>query len=374
MPYLFEKTTIRSLTIPNRFVRSATWEGLAGDDGSTTPRLIDAAVQLARGGVGLIISGHAYVSREGQAGSWQLGVYSDKLVPGLTEMVKAVHDNGGMTAMQLAHAGSNAASRLSGIEAMGPSVFETKAGPVGREMTQEDMKHAAESFAIAAFRARTAGFDAVQIHAAHGYLLSQFLSPYFNKRKDDYGGKIENRVRLSVEVLEAIRSAVGPDFPVFIKINSEDFLPDGLTVEDMLAAAKILERAGIDGIEMSGGTFLSGKNYPSRQGEPVPGQPEAYYDAAARRYKENIKIPLMLVGGIRSLEEAEKLVSDGITDYIALCRPFIREPGLVNRWKSGDRRPSLCVSDSGCFKPGFEGKGVSCVVEARLREKEKGSP
>jgi 2,4-dienoyl-CoA reductase-like NADH-dependent reductase (Old Yellow Enzyme family) len=288
-------------------------------------------------------------------------------------MVKAVHDNGGKTAMQLAHAGSNAASRLSGLEAMGPSVFETKAGHVGREMTQEDMKHAAESFAIAAFRARTAGFDAVQIHAAHGYLLSQFLSPYFNKRKDDYGGKIENRVRLAVEVLEAIRSAVGPDFPVFIKINSEDFLPDGLTVEDMLAAAEILERAGIDGIEMSGGTFLSGKNYPSRQGKPVPGQPEAYYDAAARCYKENIKTPLMLVGGIRSLEEGEKLVSDGTTDYIALCRPFIREPGLVNRWKSGDRRPALCVSDSGCFKPGFEGKGVSCVVEARLREKEKGS-
>jgi 2,4-dienoyl-CoA reductase-like NADH-dependent reductase (Old Yellow Enzyme family) len=284
-------------------------------------------------------------------------------------MVKAVHDNGGKTAIQLAHAGSNAASRLSGLEAMGPSVFETKAGPVGREMTQEDMKHATESFAKAASRAKDAGFDAVQIHAAHGYLLSQFLSPYFNKRKDDYGGKIENRVRLAVEVLEAIRSAVGPDFPVFIKINSEDFLPDGLTVEDMLAAAEILERAGIDGIEMSGGTFLSGKNYPSRQGKPVPGHPEAYYDATARRYKENIKTPLMLVGGIRSLEEAEKLVSDGITDYIALCRPFIREPGLVNRWKSGDRRPALCVSDSGCFKPGFEGKGVSCVVEAREQEK-----
>jgi 2,4-dienoyl-CoA reductase-like NADH-dependent reductase (Old Yellow Enzyme family) len=332
--------------------------------------LIDVAVQLARGGVGLIISGHAYVSKEGQAGSWQLGAYSDTLTPGLTEMVKAVHDNGGKIAMQLAHAGSNAATRLSGLEAIGPSVFQTQKGPVGREMTLKDMDHVSRAFAAAAFRARTAGFDAVQLHAAHGYLLSQFLSPYFNRRKDDYGGSIQNRARLVVEALKAIRIATGPDYPVLIKINAEDFLPDGLTVEDMVTAAQIFEDAGIDGIEMSGGTFLSGKNYPSRQGKPEPGEPEAYYEAAARRYKAMVKAPLMLVGGLRTFETAEKLIKDGTTDYIAMCRPFIREPGLVNRWKSGDRRPAFCVSDSGCFKPGFEGKGVSCVVEARLREKE----
>lgn len=373
MAKLFEETMIKGLVLPNRFVRSATWEGLAGDDGTTTPRLNDVAIQLARGGVGLIISGHAYVSREGQAGSWQLGVYSDKLVPGLSEMVKAVHDSGGKIAMQLAHAGSRAASHLSGLEPMGPSIAEIEDKQVGRAMTRKDMGQVTEAFSAAALRARSAGFDAVQVHAAHGYLLSQFLSPYFNKRKDDYGGSIQNRVRLAVEVLEAIRKAVGLDFPVFIKINSEDFLPEGLTVDDMLAAAGILERAGVDGIEMSGGTFLSGKNYPSRQGKPEPGQPESYYDAAARRYKENIKTPLMVVGGIRSFEAAEGLVSEGIADYIALCRPLIREPGLVNRWKSGDRRPAFCVSDSGCFKPGFEGKGVSCVVEAREQAKREKS-
>lgn len=369
MSKLFEETTIKGLILPNRFVRSATWEGLAGDDGSTTHRLIDISVQLARGGIGLIFTGHAYVSREGQAGAWQLGVYSDQLAPGLAEMTSAVHSSGGKIAMQLAHAGSRAASRLSGLEAIGPSVAEIDSAPTGREMTKEDIEKVTQAFALAALRAQAAGFDAVQIHAAHGYLLSQFLSPYFNKRKDSYGGSIENRVRLAVEVLVAIRKAVGPDFPVFIKLNSEDFLPDGLTVEDMLKAAAILEESGIDGIEMSGGTFLSGKNYPSRQGKPVPGQPEAYYDAAARRYKEKIKTPLMLVGGIRSLEAAESLVADGVADYLALCRPLIREPGLINRWNSGDRRPAFCVSDSGCFKPGFEGKGVSCVVEAREKAK-----
>jgi 2,4-dienoyl-CoA reductase-like NADH-dependent reductase (Old Yellow Enzyme family) len=369
MSKLFEKTMIKGLVFPNRFVRSATWEGLGGDDGSTTPRLIDVAVQLTRGGVGLIISGHAYVSREGQAGAWQLGVYSDALIPGLTEMASAVHDGGGKIAMQLAHAGSRAASHLSGLEPMGPSIAEIEAKQVGREMTTDGIEQVTQAYVLAAIRARTAGFDAVQIHAAHGYLLSQFLSPYFNKRKDNYGGSIENRVRLAIEVFESIRKAVGPDFPVFIKLNSEDFLPNGLTIDDMITAAEILEKAGIDGIEMSGGTFLSGKNYPSRQGKPGPGEPEAYYEAAAKQFKARIKVPLMLVGGLRTFETAEKLVDNGTTDYIAMCRPFIREPGLVNRWKSGDRRPAFCISDSGCFKPGFEGKGVSCVVEAREKEK-----
>jgi len=371
MKKLFETTMIKSLNLPNRFVRSATWEGLAGDDGSVTPRLIDVAVQLAKGGVGLIISGHAYVSREGQAGSWQLGVYSDKLVPGLAEMVKAVHDCGGKIAMQLAHAGSRAASRLSGLEPIGPSIAEFDGKQVGLEMTKKDIEQVAQAFAAAALRARTAGFDAVQIHAAHGYLLSQFLSPYFNKRTDEYGGSIDNRTRIAVEVLEAIQKTVGPDFPIFIKINSEDFLPDGLTADDMIKASEILEKAGIDGIEMSGGTFLSGKNYPSRQGKPGPGEPEAYYEDAAKRYKKKIKTPLMLVGGLRTIETAERLITNGMTDYIAMCRPFIREPGLINRWRSGDRRPALCVSDSGCFKPGFEGKGVSCVVEAREKTRKE---
>jgi len=365
MPQLFEETTIKNLTVPNRFVRSATWEGMAGTDGSVTPGLIDVAANLALGGVGLIISGHAYVSREGQAGSWQLGAYADALIPGLKEMVKAVHDSGGKIAMQLAHAGAWAASRLSGLEPIGPSSAEFEDRQAARQMSVDDMSEVARAFAAAAYRARAAGFDAVQIHGAHGYLLSQFLSPYFNKRKDDYGGSIENRVRYVVEVLETVRTSVGQEFPVFIKLNSEDLLPNGLTVDEMIRVSEILEKAGIDGIEMSGGTFLSGKKNPSRPGKPRSGEPEAYYEGAAQEYKKRVKVPLMLVGGLRTLETIERLVGRGFADYIALCRPLIREPGLVNRWKSGDRRPAFCISDNGCFKPGFEGKGVHCVVEAR---------
>jgi 2,4-dienoyl-CoA reductase-like NADH-dependent reductase (Old Yellow Enzyme family) len=368
MSRLFESTSIKGMVLANRFVRSATWEGLAADDGNVTPALIDVQAQLAHGGVGLIISGHAYVSREGQAGNRQLGVYSDELIKGLMDMAHAVHAAGGRIALQLAHAGSRAASRITGLEPRGPSVMESDSGPAGKEMTMGDIEEVIEAFALAAVRAKKAGFDAVQIHAAHGYLLSQFLSPYFNKRNDGYGGGIENRARLSVEALKAIRKAVGPEFPVLIKLNSEDFLPGGLITEDMIRVAVMLEETGIDAIEMSGGTFLSGKNSPSRTGKQ---DPEAYYENAAGTYKKEVSVPLMLVGGIHTFETAERLVASEAADYISLCRPLIREPALVNRWKSGDHRPALCVSDNGCFAPGFEGKGVYCVVEERERRRGK---
>jgi 2,4-dienoyl-CoA reductase-like NADH-dependent reductase (Old Yellow Enzyme family) len=320
--------------------------------------------QLARGGVGLIITGHAYVSHEGKASRWQLGIYSDDLIPGLVEMTTSVHALGGKIVMQLAHAGVRASYPLSGLEPIGPSVLQTGSEPVGREMTHHDIEAVIRAFAAAAARAQTAGFDAVQIHAAHGYLLSQFLSPYFNERKDEYGGGIENRARLPIEVVKSVRNAVGTNFPVFIKLNSEDFLPGGLMIEEMVQTAIMLEGNSIDGIEMSGGTVISRKTMPFRPGKTTPDGPEAYYEDAARQYKEKVHVPLMLVGGIRTFETADRLVTGGLTDYIALSRPLIREPELVIRWKSGDRRPATCISDNGCFKPAIGGRGIYCVVEA----------
>lgn len=369
---LFETTTLKGMALKNRFVRSATWEGLATDDGAVTPALIDVSRRLAQGGVGLVISGHAYVRKEGQAGLRQLGIYSDALIAGVAEMATAIHEEGARCCLQLAHAGARSATHLSGMPAKGPSAGGGDAGQAdSREMTVEDIERTVQGFAEAAVRARDAGCDAVQLHGAHGYLISQFLSPFFNKRIDHYGGAIENRSRFAVDVLRAVRRAVGDDFPVMIKLNSADFLPGGLVVDDMLEAATALEAAGIDAVEMSGGTFLSGRNTPSRIGKPEAGETEAYYEAAARRFKERIHVPLVLVGGICTVETAERLVRDNIADYIALCRPLIREPGLVNRWQSGDRSPARCVSDNGCFKPGFEGRGVYCVVEERENKKQK---
>jgi 2,4-dienoyl-CoA reductase-like NADH-dependent reductase (Old Yellow Enzyme family) len=366
---LFQQTAIKNMVLTNRFVRSATWEGMAGEDGSCTPALIDVAVRLARGGVGLIITGHAFVSEEGRAGPWQMGVHSDALLPGLTRMATAVHDAGGKIVMQIAHAGSRASMQLTGLQSISASQYEYETGSTSREMDQGDIKRLTRAFAQAAVRARAAGFDGVQIHGAHGYLLNQFLSPFFNKRKDTYGGTIENRTRMVLEVLRSIQGTAGPDFPVLIKLNSEDFLEGGFTIDDMLATARILEQAGIDAIEMSGGTVLSAEYIASRKGKLDSEEQEVYYREAARRFKEKIRVPLVLVGGIRSYTVAERLVTDGTADYISMCRPFIREPALVNRWKSGDFSKALCISDNGCFKPAFQGRGIMCVVEEARKQK-----
>lgn len=364
MSGLFEESRIKSLFLPNRFVRSATWEGMANDDGSCTEKLVNLMVELAKGEVGLIITGHSFVSREGQAGPWQLGVYSDDLLPGLACMVDAVHRAGGKIVMQLAHAGYYGAEHLTGLDPLGPSDLDLVDAPRCRMMTKEDIQSVCIAFARAASRAKRAGFDGIQLHAAHGFLLSEFLSPFFNRRSDGYGGSVENRARILLEVLKNVKNAVRDDWPVMVKINSEDFIDGGLTVEDMVQVCALLEKAGIDAIEMSGGTIHASSRFsPVRIGVLETPEEEAYYRDAAILYKEKIKVPLMLVGGIRSFEVAEKLVADGIADYLSLCRPLIREPDLVRRWRSGDRRKATCLSENRCFEPTVRGDGLYCVVE-----------
>jgi 2,4-dienoyl-CoA reductase-like NADH-dependent reductase (Old Yellow Enzyme family) len=370
MPGLFDQTTIGSMTLKNRFVRSATWEAMASDEGVCTPRLIDLMRQLTDGGVGLIISGHAYVSREGQAGAKQMGICGDDLLPGLTKMASTVHDRNGKIIAQLAHAGCQAATGLSGRPAVGPSVLEGERMPACREMSTEEIADVVTAFASGALRAQKAGFDGVQIHAAHGYLLSQFLSPYFNKRRDAYGGSIENRARFVLEVLGGIRQATGITFPVLIKMNSEDYVDGGFSRKDMLTVSRMLERAGIDAIELSGGTAFSGKYTPVRAGRFDTAERQVFYRQAAREYKANIKTPLILVGGIRSLEVAQEVVATSVADYIAMSRPLIREPGLIQRWRSGDTRASACRSDNLCFRPARQGQGIYCVAE-ELRGKRR---
>jgi len=365
MSKLFETTQISSLTLENRFVRSATWEGMASENGACTRKLIELMVRLARGGVGLIITGHAHVSPEGQAAPWQLGIYRDDFVDGLNDMTDSVHAAGGKIVMQLAHAGCHANSELSGQEPVGPSVMENEKGPFCREMSGEDIRRVIEAFGRAAFRAKQAGFDGVQIHAAHGYLLSQFLSSFYNKRTDDYGGSLGNRARMVVEVLREIKREAGHQYPVMIKLNSEDFVEGGMTVDEMLQIAARLELAGIDAIELSGGTMYSGKYSAVRRGKLKSEVDEVYYPEAARQFKSRMKLPLMLVGGIRSFAVAERLVNHNLADYISLSRPLIREPDLVNRWKSGDRGRAACQSDNLCFKPALQGEGIYCVTERK---------
>ena len=190
MAKLFEPTRIQDITLSNRFVRSATWEGLAAADGACTPELVDLMVALARGGVGLIITGHTYVCPSGQATPGQLGIHDESLVEGLREMTEAVHREKGLIFLQLAHGGLQADPKLTGVSPVGPSGGADLISAPGREMGQDEIQETVHAFGQAARRAKAAGFDGVQIHAAHGYLLSQFLSPAFNRRTDKYGGGV----------------------------------------------------------------------------------------------------------------------------------------------------------------------------------------
>jgi 2,4-dienoyl-CoA reductase-like NADH-dependent reductase (Old Yellow Enzyme family) len=371
MSKLFEVTQINGMTLKNRFVRSATAEGMATEEGEATPRLINLMSELAEGGVGLIISGHAYVARRGQATPAQLGIYDGKLIPGLRTMVDAVHKSKGKIVAQLAHSGMLAIPKLIESAPLAPSAIKGLAeGPL-HEMTLEDIQETIGAFGRAAGHAREAGFDGVEIHAAHSYLLSQFLSPAFNQRKDAYGGRIENRTRMLVEVVQGIRKRVGRNYPLLVKMNCRDFLEGGLELEDALQAGAMLKDAGIDVIEVSGGTFASGDLMPVRTGIATE-RDEAYFRDEARAFKQRLEIPIMLVGGIRSFPIAEKIVDEHIADYISMCRPFIREPGLINRWQSGDLHKATCLSDSKCLRPALAGKGAYCVIEKRLADKEGG--
>lgn len=368
MSKLFEQTSINGMKLKNRFVRSATWEGMAADDGACTPKLVNLMADLAKGGLGLIISSHAYVSPEGQAGPWQLGVYKDALIPGLETMVKAVHENGGKIVMQLAHSGFFAKTEITGQKPLAPSNAAEFAKSPRKEMTVEDVQEVIHSFGTAAKRAQTAGFDGVQIHAAHGYLLSQFLSPAFNRREDEYGGQIPHRARAVVEVLRQIRQIVGREYPVMVKMNCRDFIENGLEIEDSLEVGKMLVAEGIDAIELSGGVLVGGKLSPSRMGIHSE-EKEAYFQNDAKMFKQKVNIPLILVGGNRSFQVAERLISQGVADYISMSRPFIREPDLVNRWRSGDLKKATCISDNQCFGPAMKGHGIYCLTEERQGNK-----
>lgn len=366
---LFEATSINGMNLANRFVRSATWEGLA-DKGCVTKKLTDMMVALAKGEVGLIISSFTIVRPEGQSVPGQMAVYDNRFLPGMRDMAAAVHSAGGKIALQLVHGGCNTHFGFVGLELVGPSAVLKEGQIACRSASKKEITAIVTAFAHAAGRAKEAGFDAIQIHAAHGYLLSQFLSPAYNKRTDEYGGSLENRARFLMEVVKRIREEVGPKYPVLVKLNSEDFQEGGLTRDEAIRVSAMLSKGSVDAIELSGGTMASPMNLiPPRPGSLPTLEKEVFYKEAAKAYKQKVSIPLILVGGIRSYEVAERLIQDGMTDYISLSRPLICEPGLVKRWQEGDRRTSDCVSDNACFAPASDGTGVYCVTMAKKRSK-----
>jgi 2,4-dienoyl-CoA reductase-like NADH-dependent reductase (Old Yellow Enzyme family) len=230
-------------------------------------------------------------------------------------------------------------------------------------MSSDDVNTFVAGFAIAARRIKDAGFDGVQLHGAHGYLLAQFLSPSRNRRRGKWGGSLENRSRFTREVYSAVRSLVGDDWPVMIKLNANDFLEGSTTEEDSSYLASALADAGIDAIEVSGGTGGSGKLGAVRSKIESEAD-EAYFLPQTETIRKAAPgVPIMLVGGVRSLGKIETILAAGTADYFSMCRPLIREPGLPDRWGNGDRSRAKCVSCSGCFGPARKGEGILCVQE-----------
>jgi 2,4-dienoyl-CoA reductase-like NADH-dependent reductase (Old Yellow Enzyme family) len=365
MKQLFERTKINQMELKNRFVRSATWEGMANSDGSCSEELTYLLANLAKGQLGLIINSSAYISQDGKGNIRELGIYDDRLIDNYQKMVEKVHREGSKIILQIAHAGGRSLVQKKDIKPFGPSAIKVVDYDC-REMTVSEIFKTIKDFKYAAKRAKIAGFDGVQLHGAHASLLSQFLSPYFNKREDAYGGSLENRARIILEILQAIKSELGRQFTVTIKLNSDDFIEGGFTPNEMVEVSVLLEKAGIDAVEISGGTAL-GKYSSSRIIKGDLQEDEVYYRDAAKLYKERISVPLILVGGIRSYEVAQELIEQEQTDYISLCRPLIREPNLIRRWQSGNTEKATCISCNKCFEPIRAGEGMHCIYEERKK-------
>jgi 2,4-dienoyl-CoA reductase-like NADH-dependent reductase (Old Yellow Enzyme family) len=366
MADIFIPWQMNELTIPNRIVRSATWEGLAEPDGTPTQETALLTAGLAEGGVGLIITGFAYVSANGKTLAGQTGVHIDAMVGPLTRISDAVHKSGGLVALQIAHAGGQGTSKVLGHKPLGPSAMVNPASQEEvKELSKAQIEDVVEDFAVAAARAKAAGFDAVQLHGAHGYLLAQFLSPFTNRRQDEYGGDAEGRSKLAWQVYREVRGAVGPRYPVFIKLNSTDAIEGGITLEDALVCAKGLVDAGIDAIEVSGGVPYAGKLSASR----LVKQPadEGYFLDNAKTLKAAVGCPIIVVGGWRSRKRIEDALDH--VDAVAMSRPLVRQPDLPNLWKAGSRQPADCISCGGCFVTARKGH-LQCQVLLKESENE----
>jgi 2,4-dienoyl-CoA reductase-like NADH-dependent reductase (Old Yellow Enzyme family) len=355
MSRLFKPIIINGMEIPNRFVRSATNESLVNSEGYVTDRLGDMYEALAKGGTGLIITGYAYVRPDGKSSAKQAAIYDDKFIPEYKKIVKRVHKYKTKIALQIAHGGRQTKPDICGCTPIAPSaVTDSSSGITPKEMSEGDVRNIINCFGQSARRAKEAGFDAVQLHAAHGYLLSEFISPYTNQRTDKWGGSTENRVRILIEVLKECRKEVGNDYPILIKLNSTDCIGNGLEIEESTQIAIALDKHGIDAIEVSGGIAEAGAV--TARMEINTQEDEAYFSDNAKRIKQGVSVPVICVGGLRSVEVMEGIINDNKADMISLSRPLIREPDLVNKIREG-KTEADCISCNQCWHP----EGIRCA-------------
>lgn len=378
---LFEPAQIKNLHLANRLVRAATHEGLADPDGRPTEALFRLYARLARGGVGLIITGFAFVAKDG-IGFWpgMLGIHDDDLIPAYRRLTAHVHAAGAAIAMQIAHAGRQTTPAVIGQPPLAPSaVKDTSIFVKPREMTEQDIARVIEDFAQAARRVRASGFDAVEFHAAHGYLLSSFLSPHTNRRRDRWGGSVADRMRLIRRIYRRSRELVGEDYPFMIKINADDAMPRGLRREESRRMAGMLAALGFDAVEVScgigedGGSTVRGdlpidvvldhwdiyrqKNFIfkwvmrhfGRRLKPAVPFSENYNLDAARAVKREVQVPVISVGGFVQPHAMASALVTGAADFIALSRALVADPGYPRKLAEGDPAPSRCIHCNLCL-------------------------
>ena len=376
MSILFTPFKLGSLQIENRFVRSATYEAMATKNGEITESLLKMYESLASGDIGLIISGYMNVHPNGRAYKYQTNIDSDDYLPGLTKLSKKVHEHDGKIIFQIAHAGMQTTKKVASGELLAPSggIRNPLTLEKGVTASTDQIEEIIESFKDAAFRSIKAGADGVQLHAAHTYLLSQFLSPFFNKREDKWGGTHENNFRILREIITKINKDLPPEKLLLVKYNGEDHIENGVTSPLAAKYAKWMIELGVDALEVSGGSGMfsymnmcRGKVPAEELLEFLPGwkKPVAksmfkkiigkfgfekpYNLDAAREIRNEIgNFPLILVGGVRKVEDMETIISEKHADFVSLSRPFIREPNLVKNIRNGEKQVK-CISCNRCL-------------------------
>jgi 2,4-dienoyl-CoA reductase-like NADH-dependent reductase (Old Yellow Enzyme family) len=372
LPTLFSSKKIGNVKMKNRLVRSATLEGLCEKYGYINSRFLDFHEQLANGGVGLIITGAVAVDPSGSGGPYQSRIDNESYEVGHKNLTKLIHNfPDTKVAIQLIHTGRQGYHPK--YQPVAPSAVLypiTKLMP--RALNTEEIDNYIKMFVQASIRAYECGYDMVQLHASHGYFLSNFLSPYTNKRTDKYGGNVENMVRIIVEIYNQTRDQLGKEFPLLIKSQVNDFVPGGLDFDTGIKIVEKLTDTGFDAIEPSGGIgetpILTKLAYPSNFIKKP--EEENYFLPFAKKIKPIMKnSALILVGGIKNPLTAEKILKNQWADFISMSRPLIREPNLPNRWQSGDLTPAECTSCNSCFDT--MGTGLYCVIKRRLEEKLK---
>jgi 2,4-dienoyl-CoA reductase-like NADH-dependent reductase (Old Yellow Enzyme family) len=371
-PYL-APGTIGRLQLGNRLVRAATSETMATAAGAATDELVDFYETLAKGGAGLLITGHIYVERRGQCSPRQMGLYSDVLVGGLRRLTDAVHRHGGRIFAELSHAGSQVAMPEVGmpdaataeLAPIAPSIVTNEIfGRDAAEMTENDIADVIAAFAGAGRRAVAAGFDGIHLHGGNGYLIAQFSSPHANRRNDRWGGDASRRHRFFLRVYDAVRAEVGPDVPITARLGVADSIPRGLDIAEGIERAVLLADRGIDAIEVSycvmssylenirpfvGLSLWRGlQDWAIPRIWTAPAQ-EAYYRPFARAVKAATKVPVILVGGIRTTGTMADVLDSGDADFLAFARPFVREPDFPLTLKRGRTGAVDCVSCNICL-------------------------